>query len=72
MKNSMMISIFDTCSIENIVGKREKDLLKSSFIDDEKPIRQKVHFLTLNGINGSDQSRTSLHLTDKVRNQETN
>ena len=28
-------------------------LLKSSFIDHGKPIRQKVHFLDNNGINGS-------------------
>ena len=27
-------------------------VLKSSFLDDEKPIRQKVHFFKLNGING--------------------
>ena len=28
-------------------------LIKSSFIDDGKPIRQELHFLDLNGINGS-------------------
>ena len=50
---------------------RNTPLLKSSFIDDGNPIRQKVHFLDdkwdyrLNG-----QSRTSPHLTNKVRNEE--
>ena len=40
--------------LEGVVIRNTPPLkLKSSFIDDGKPIRQKVHFWTLNMINGS-------------------
>ena len=48
-------------------------LLKSSFIDDGKPIRQRVHFLDIKWDTWLvGQSQTSSHLTNKVRNKETN
>ena len=33
--------------------------LKSSFLDDSKPYRQKVRFWTINGINGRDKEKVN-------------
>ena len=49
-------------------------LLKSSFIDDGKPIRQKVHFWTISGINGStaNPGRAPILRTKSVTKKEMN
>ena len=49
-------------------------LLKSSFIDDRKPIMQKVNFWTLNGINGStaNPGRAPILRTKSVTKKEMN
>ena len=43
---------WEAAMLEGVVS-RNTPLLKSSFIDYGKPIRQRVHFRTLNAINGS-------------------
>ena len=53
---------------------RNTPLLKSSFIDDGRPIRQKVHFWTINGINESlaNPGRAPILRTKSVTKKEMN